>query len=266
MGNTLLIAIGQANTEPWTSIWKEGQEKTWINYDSETPSIVHVQSIDAPYFFKILDALHEKNRYRKIIGTWQGRFDKITAKLISKKIPSYKFDVNNQILMVNSWSLYFLFGRRAIALYDWFLKNTDKDFLFCTNTSSYINKKNLLSLVQKFDPADAIYAGYLLPEGERQQFVSGAGRLLSRKSIELIVNNWHKYTHEALEDVAHGRLMEGLGISPISLSRVSLPTSESVAALSDSVIQTEFHFRCKSQEVPRKDVEIMRLLHERVIK
>jgi hypothetical protein len=233
MGNTLLIAIGQANTEPWTSIWKDGQEKTWINSGSDDISVVHVQSLNAPYFVQKLDSFHEKNRYRKAIGMWQGRVDKITTKFISKKIPKYDFNVNNQILMVNSWSLYFLFGRRAIALYDWFLKNTNKDFLFCTNTSSYINKKNLLNIVQKFDPADAIYAGYLLPEGEKEQFVSGAGRLLSRKSMELLVNNWHEYTHEALEDVAHGRLMERLGIYPIPLSRVSLPTPESVAVLSD---------------------------------
>ena len=266
MGNTLLIAIGQANTEPWTSIWKEGQEKTWIKYHNNGIPVVHVQSINAPSFVQKLDALHEKNRYRKIIGVWQGRFDKIATKFISGKIPEYNFNANTKILIVNSWSTYFLLGQRVIALYDWFLKNTNKDFLFCTNTSSYINKKNLLSLVQKFDPTDAIYAGFLLPEGAKQQFVSGAGRLLSRKSIELFVNNWHKYTHLALEDVAQGRLMEILGISPIPLSRVSLPTPESVAALSDSVIQTEFHFRCKSQEVPRKDVEIMRLLHERVIK
>ena len=65
MVNTLLIAVGQANTEPWTSIWKEGQEKTWINNGSESSPVIHVQSKSAPYFISKLDDFHEKNRYRK---------------------------------------------------------------------------------------------------------------------------------------------------------------------------------------------------------
>jgi hypothetical protein len=266
MKKTLLIAIAQANSEPWTRIWKEGQDKTWINFGSDAIPVVNVQSVSAPYLFQKLDSIHEGFRYRKTIGRWQGRVDKIITKFISKKTPKYNFNMHNQILMVESWSLYFLFGRRAIALYDWFLKNRSEDFLFCTNTSSYVHKKKLLNEVQKLDPSEAIYAGYLLPEGEKQQFVSGAGRLLSRKSVELLVNNWEKYSHEGLEDVSHGRLMKSLGVPALALSRVDLPTPESVAALPESVIQSQFHFRCKSTDSPRKDVEIMRLLHERVTK
>lgn len=266
MANTLLIAVGQANTEPWTSIWKEGQEKTWINNDSEYSSVVHVQSKDAPYLVSKLDAFHEKNRYSKRLGLWQGRLDKVVTRFISSKIPKYYFNPTSNLLMVNSWSTYFLMGRRVIAFYDWFLKNSDKDFVFTTNTSSYINQKILLNVIQGFNPDDSIYAGYLLPEGEKQQFVSGAGRLLSRKSVQLFVGHWHKYRHEGLEDVSHGRLMESLGVPALALPRVDLPTPESVAALPESVIKSQFHFRCKSTDWPRKDVEIMRLLHERVKK
>lgn len=266
MANTLLIAVGQANTEPWTSIWKEGQEKTWINTRSESNPVIHVQSKSAPYFISKLDDFHEKNRYRKRLGLWQGRVDKIVTRFIPKRIPKYVFNVNSQLLLVNSWSTYFLLGRREVALYDWFLKFTDKDFLFATNTSSYIYQSRLLDVIQEFNPNDAIYAGYLLPEGEEHQFVSGAGKLLSRKSVELFVKNWHKYSHEGLEDVSHGRLMESLGVPALALPRVDLPTPESVAALPEALIKSQFHFRCKSTDWPRKDVEIMRLLHERVTK
>ena len=60
--------------------------------------------------------------------------------------------------------------------------------------------------------------------------------------------------------------MKSLGVPALALSRVDLPTPESVAALPESVIQSQFHFRCKSTDSPRKDVEIMRLLHVRVTK
>jgi len=264
MNYSVLVAITQGNTEPWTTIWREGQAKTWIQDDVSGCQVIHFQSINAPYVIKKFDEIHEKNRYRKLLGLWQGRLDKISTKFISKKIPGYSFNINNQILTVNSWSAHFLVGRRNIALYDWFLKYTNKDFLFVTNTSSYINQAHLLKIVQKFNPSDTIYAGYLLPESEREQFVSGAGKLLSRKSVEVIKNNWHKHTHEALEDVSLGFFMKSMGIIAIPLSRVSLPTPESVMTLPDSILKTEFHFRCKSDEIPRKDVEIMRILYERI--
>jgi hypothetical protein len=264
MNNTVLIAISQGNTEPWTTIWREGQAKTWIQDKIYGCNVINLQSIDAPCLVKKFDEIHERNRYRKKMGLWQGRLDKLSSKFISKRIPKYSFNKNNRILTVDSWSTYYLQGRRNIALYDWFLKYTNKDFLFVTNTSSYINQAHLLKIVQKFNPSDTIYAGYLLPESEREQFVSGAGKLLSRKSVEVIKNNWHKHTHEALEDVSLGFFMKSMGIIAIPLSRVSLPTPESVMTLPDSILKTEFHFRCKSDEIPRKDVEIMRILYERI--
>ena len=264
MNKSVQIAVAQANVEPWNSIWKEGQEKTWLKDKVDGSSVIHYQSINASYFFNKFDEIHEKNRYRKNLGLWQGRIDKILARFIPRKIPNYTFDRNTQILTVNSRSMYLLQGRRIIGLYDWFLNSTTKDFLFMTNTSSYIMQRNLLKLVQELNPNDAIYAGYLLPEGEAKQFVSGAGKLLSRKSVELIRDNWKLYNHQALEDVALGVLMDKVGIPATPLSRVSLLTPEHVSELQKDVIEREFHFRCKSQDTPRKDAEIMRLLHQKV--
>lgn len=264
MSNSVQVAITQANTEPWISIWLEGQALTWIKESINDLDIIHIQSIDAPFVIQKFDTFHENNRYKKKIGLWQGRLDKVFAKLISRKIPKYKYNQTTKILTVNSWSTYFLQGRRNIALFDWFLNCTTKDFLFLTNTSSYINQRNLLQLVRQFDPSEPIYAGYLLPEGEIKQFVSGAGKLMSRRCVELVRDNWKLYTHDALEDVAQGRLMRKLGVPAIPLSRVSVPTPNEVSKLPEDVILREFHFRCKSQDNPRKDAEIMRLLHERI--
>lgn len=264
MKNSVLIAIGQANIEPWTKIWKEGQEKTWIKVKVDGSRVVHYQSKNAPFLIRKFDDFHEKIRYRRILGLWQGRFDKITTKFISKKIPKYCYNLDSQILTVNSWSTYFFYGQRNIALYDWFLKNTNDDFLFMTNTSSYINQTKLLQIVQNFDPAETVYAGYLLPEDSKEQFVSGAGKLLSRKSVEIISSNWNKHTQYTLEDVSLGLFMKLMGIIATPLPRVSLPTPEAAKTLPDSILETEFHFRCKSNQIPRRDVEIMRILHERI--
>ncbi len=264
MTNSLLVAVSQGNTEPWLTIWKEGQEKTWIKSKVRNVDVIHFKSKSTPSIIQEIDRFHEKNRYKKRIGLWQGRIDKIITKTISHRIPKYSFSYENSLLTVNSWSTYQLQGRRFIALYDWFIRQTDYEFLFTTNTSSYINKKNLSNLIQKFDNRDLIYAGYLLPEDQKQQFVSGAGTLLSRGCIELIVDNWDKFKFNTLEDVSHGELMRELCVTPIPLSRVELASIDAVADLSSSVLTEEFHFRCKSPAVPREDVQIMTQLHLRV--
>jgi hypothetical protein len=259
--NSLLVAVSQANTEPWLTIWREGQEKTWLKSEVENVDVIHFKSKSTPIVVQVMDRFHEKNRYKKRFGLWQGRIDKVITRVISHKIPKYSFSYEDCLLTVNSWSTYQLQGRRFIALYDWFLSKTDYKFLFTTTTSSYIIKKNLSNLIQKFDSRDLIYAGYLLPENQNKQFVSGAGTLLSRKCIESIVENWHKFKFDTLEDVSHGDLMRELRVTPIPLSRIELTSPESVAELSSSVLSEEFHFRCKSPAVPREDVQIMTQLH-----
>jgi hypothetical protein len=264
MKNNVLIAISQANVEPWTSIWKEGQSKTWINQYAEGIDVISFVSKDAPNLIYRLDKIHYSNRAKKYIGLWQGRLDYLTTKLISREIPNYVFDNQHSILNVDCWSTWNLLGRRLVALYDWFLKHTDYNFLYTTNSSSYIIKKNLLKLVQDFSMNDNIYAGYLMPENQEIQFVSGAGRLLSRNCVELIVNNWHNYTHNNIEDVCIGNYLRDLGVRPISLNRVQVQDLASVSALSTEVLTSEFHFRCKGLGKIRNDIEIMTTLHKRI--
>lgn len=264
MKNSVLVAVSQGNTEPWLTIWKEGQEKTWIKSKVKNVDVIHFKSKPTPSIIQQIDKFHEKNRYKTRIGLWQGRIDKIITKTISHKIPKYSFSYENSLLTVNSWSTYQLQGRRFIALYDWFLGQTNYEFLFVTNTSSYINKSNLSSLIQKFDSRDLIYAGFLLPENENNQFVSGAGKLLSRECVEMIADNWDKFKFDTLEDVSHGDLMRDLGVTPIPLSRVELTSPSAVAELPSSLLTKEFHFRCKSPEVPREDVQIMAHLHAKL--
>ena len=104
-----------------------------------------------------------------------------------------------------------------------------------------------------------------MPENHTKQFASGAGTLLSRKSIELLAENWKRFKFDTLEDVSHGDLMRELGVTPIPLTRVDLTDIESVRSLPRSVLESEFHYRCKSSKVPRQDVQIMNVLHESIV-
>lgn len=261
----VLVAVSQGNIEPWLTIKAKGQDTTWVNVQNRFVDVINFKSKNAPLLVKNYDHIHEILRYRKNVGLWQGRLDKFTAKLISKDVPQYHFSNVDNFLNVESWSTYQLQGRRFIALYDWFLKETRYDFLFTTTTSSYIVKQNLLNLINKFDANRLVYAGYLLPENQSEQFVSGAGTLLSRKIIEMLAKNWHLFDFSTLEDVAHGKLVSSFGVKAIALPRTDLLSVRDVGLLSEAELDSAFHFRCKSTSFPRQDAEIMQALHRRII-
>jgi hypothetical protein len=261
----VLVAVCQGNIEPWLTIKVRGQDTTWVNVENRFVDVVNFKSKNAPLLAKNYDRIHEIVRYRKNIGLWQGRLDKLIAKLISKGVPQYHYSKVDKFLNVESWSTYQLQGRRFIALYDWFLKETQYDFLFTTTTSSYIVKQNLLNLVNEFDTNSLVYAGYLLPENQSEQFVSGAGTLLSRKTIEMLAKNWHLFDFSTLEDVAHSKLLSSFGVKAIALPRTDLFSVNDVRLISQAELDRAFHFRCKSASVPRQDAEIMQALHQRII-
>ena len=264
MKNTVLIAVGKANVEPWNSIWEAGQNKTWASQSVKGVDVIQFISKNAPNLIYKLDKIHYSNRSKKYIGLWQGRLDYFITRFISRKIPQYTFDKQKLILEVDNYSTWLLLGQRYGALFDWFLKYTDYNFLYTTNSSSYIIKENLLKLVQDFNVNDNIYAGYLMPENQETQFVSGAGRLLSRSCVELMVKNWPRYTHSNIEDVCIGDFLRDLGVLPIPLNTVQVPDLAAVLALKTEVLESEFHFRCKGLDKVRNDIEIMTTLHKRI--
>ena len=49
-----MISITQANTEPWLSIWHEGQEKTWMQKYNSTVNIVNCKFIPSLNFSLLL--------------------------------------------------------------------------------------------------------------------------------------------------------------------------------------------------------------------
>lgn len=89
---------------------------------------------------------------------------------------------------------------------NWFLKETDYEFMFITTTSSFINVNQLINHISRFKRDIPIYAGHLLGEFP-EKFVTGAGQLINRKTAEIVVSNFQHYPHRMLNDVALGSLL-----------------------------------------------------------
>ena len=135
---SIVFAIRHAELHPWIEI-KEIQEKTWIRKSSNNAKVIFYLSKPPPFVVKQIDFLIEKYRFSSKFGRVVTFINKISARFISHKTPKYIFEDDTNYLVVNSWSTYQLFGRRNLALFDWFIKHTNADYLYQTNVSSYVN-------------------------------------------------------------------------------------------------------------------------------
>jgi hypothetical protein len=260
----VFIAISHSEVDPWIKI-KIDQEQTWIKSLSDDAEVIFYLSQHPPFFVKKFDFYIEKYRYSKRLGRLVSIFNKLSGEFVSHKIPEYNMHENSKSLIVNSWSTYQLFGRRNLALFDWFLKNTNARYLYQTNISSYINTNKLIENLNSFNEKDLVYAGSII-NADRSPFpiVSGSGKLLSRNLIVEIIKNSKQLKFNNVEDVALAELVHKIGVEAVDLPRLDLPNLSTLQNCSDFDLDSNFQFRCKSDSTPRNDGQIMKELHRRL--
>ncbi len=262
---SLIVAIAQAKSEPWESIWLNGQVPTWVSRFKNEVDIVNTSGKRLGYFWKRFDAFHERNRFSKRIGLWQGRFDYVFIPWLIRNIPPSRELAPSLIreIQVMTNSSYVFAGRRLIGMINWFLKETEYEFMFITTTSSFINVNQLINHLSGFKRDIPIYAGHLLGEFP-EKFVTGAGQLINRKTAELVVSNFRQYPHRMLNDVALGSLLRKSGVNPIEIPWIWCKSVDEVLELSEEKLSSTMHFRCKTSSNPRTDSEIMHALQQRL--
>lgn len=93
------------------------------------------------------------------------------------------------------------------------LKNLNYDFIFRTNSSSYVDK-NLLKKYIIENCNDETYRG-IIYNHDGILFASGSGFILSKKNLELSVNNSHLWNYKDFpDDVCIGALFAKLNVYP----------------------------------------------------
>jgi len=263
---SLIVTIGQAKSEPWESIWLNGQLPTWVSRFKNEVEIVNASGIRLGNLWKRFDAFHERKRYSKRFGLWQGRFDYFFIPWLIRNItPSRELAPSSirEIQFLTNSSLIFA-GRRLIGTMNWFLKETDYEFMFMTSTSSLINVNQIIKHISGFRRDTPIYAGHLLGDFP-EKFVTGAGQLINRETAKIVVSNFRQFPHQMLNDVALGFLLRKNGVEPIGIPWTWCKSVDEVLELSDENLSSTMHFRCKTSSNPRTDSEIMTALHHRLI-
>jgi hypothetical protein len=158
------------------------------------------------------------------------------------------------------WSL---IGLKTILALKFLLENYEFDYLFRTNTTSYLDAPKLLEHLEG-QPKRNFYAGVVGSAFGNLKFASGAGILLSRDVVQRICDNAVNWKHGYIDDLALGEIVSTLKepvVSITPLHRLDLYTLEAARKIDENKILESYHFRCKSSSA-EETIAIMKHIHE----
>ena len=147
--------------------------------------------------------------------------------------------------------LWALINAKTVAVFRHALGAHDFDYVFRTNSSSYVDRAALLRWVHGL-PRSKCYAGSV-HEWEGISVVSGSGVLLSRDLVRACVDD-PSWNFGVMDDVAIAQSMRSRGIEPIHHPRIDACEP---ADLEAEVLQGIFHVRCKNRQDRTDDVRTM---------
>lgn len=259
----VMIGVLQVDLPPWDAIFKFGQIETWMNNPDPLVEIVNLYGRKPSKTVDRMDKLHEKLRLNPLGNGITNKLDLLATLYWNKsQIPPWNEQNfgNYKRLDVDIPSTYLTQVIREFSLFNYFLKQSDAEYLYMTNTSSYLNVNLLLELISEL-PNQNLYGGTKV-EFDGFSFYSGANRIFSRDVIEFLVSNYHNLDFRLLNDVAIGKLMSKINYTSFEISSMIFSNKVEIESTELSSLKKNIHFRLKSGTIDnRSDIDLMKLLH-----
>ena len=263
----ILCAVSHANQDPWIDIWKDGQIVTWQKWqDSENFTIINFFGRKPSLFTRTFDYLHEKIRWsNKYIAKSLMIIESLLLRPLILLEPKLKRDFNftgeHSVYKVNFIDSFLTYRWKILSLIQFFLEETEFDFLYVTSSSSYIRPNVLLEFTASL-PGDRVYLGPLPYDGA--DFVSGSSRLISRDVAQLLWDHRREFQIALIEDKAMAQLLLTLGVYPSFLGLVNITSVREAEDLRVNDFRGVYHFRLKSLvNGTRIDADVMKALHSK---
>jgi hypothetical protein len=257
----ILVLILAINRDPWREIEEEGQIPTWRGL---CPSNVKIFRYIGDYqqhtFWRIRNKVWILNQRIKNFSGGKLSVFSINSKINRRRSHKSKVDWKNDQIITSVPDLYSLIGEKTLDAFEASIENFEFDYIFRTNTSSYVDLKGLQRFIED-KPKENFYAGTI---GSHQniKFASGCGYFISRDLVAKVVKNRILWDHNFVDDVSLGKLLTGdFNIDIHTVDRVDIDSLEMVV---EQVKQSEFstfHFRCKAAH-PETTIQIMTTIHK----
>lgn len=138
-------------------------------------------------------------------------------------------------------------GYKLLLALDWCTRNIDYDFIFRTNTSSFVNTIELENFISNnLSNKEHVYCGMPLvrdykDSDKKIDFLSGAGIILNKKTTQLILDKKKDWDHSEWEDVSLGKLLHDNGVSITNGKRQDIQNN----FYNNIIDKDNYHYRCR---------------------
>lgn len=222
--------------------------------------LIAVLSYDNPPFSNLMisqknswDSIGVENVHTLYYYGWDKNYNK------HELVRQHHKSASHDLKLAFTDNYYLMAGKLKFAL-RWALTQ-EWDIMFRTNSSSYVNKKNLLKFAADL-PKEKLYAGWTMQDTNHDggDCVSGAGIFLSRDCCEILLKEIDS-DYEIEEDVYIGRLLRPHGIKAID-DRSRIEFHQWLTNI--DMLKQAYHIRFKTGDRFR-DAANMIVAHQKII-
>ena len=260
----LVLAI-HGPYEPWLSILRAGQMKTWMNHSSDI-RIVNVFGREIQNRWLKLDQKAYFLRWSssKLIAyssliVEAGLKKILLVNRIRPTVIQSSHERYGEVWEIQMPDSLMLQGVKNLAAIRESL-NHEYDFLVTTITSSYINLEALLGKLTLARRRSFI--GGRIEKSGSMSFQQGSFRVYSRDVVEYLISNASSYKHWKIEDIAMGHLVATNYHDYVEIPNLTVNSLEELNKYSTTEIKDACSIRCKSVEPngDRNDASIMKAI------
>lgn len=250
------VIIADSYGEPFESIKSEIQPTLW-NLDNHA-DIFYVKGNTPNKIQSHMNLFTDSKRYSKL---WpiQRTIDQIQLGIKSRKSVSIELLGDDLHLDVPEGLRYL--GIKVMSTLG-YLYDKQYEIVYKTTLSSMVNRPRFLNEISRINQSEPYYGGTRVDFG-KHPFVSGANLMINRRTIEILLSSTKKWNHGLLDDVSIGRILENK-VAITEISTLNVTTLGDLDLLTDAMICETTHFRCKSSNLVRNDLDIMRELKKRL--
>ena len=189
---------------------------------------------------------YPSKRNKNIINTTWGKGNTDLTQIYFYQ-SDIKNELNQNILSIKDSGTAQDIGYKTLKAFEWVKSNVDFDYVFRTNTSSYVNVTNLEKYIQEeCSEDDLLYRGILHERKYKSTtsnfaYVNGAGVLMNKKVIDLVLSQKEQWDHTEWDDVALGKLLFENGVTPSVGKRYTIINN----FYNNNIDSKNYHVRCR---------------------
>jgi len=254
----IAVLIAYADCTPFREIVEETHRFIWKDAEDQGIDVFYISGRPIGSWVWKLNSVLEHLRWSRffpVLYIW----DKLSFRRFRRQLPQVLRFGNSLEVQVPS-GLRFL-GITILAGFK-LLSDMGYTHMYKTTVSSVVNLKDLTQLALSHRPGELLYAGTVNDEADFK-FVSGANLFINREVADFLFQNRHLWRHEFLDDVAIGRLLSQ-EVTIKKLSSLNFTSVEKLRATPTEELMSVTHFRCKSDNRPEGDIQILRELITRM--